>query len=384
MGLIKCTECGHDVSDKASACPNCGCPIQAADNTSVKEMEVKPLYVKEGNGKKWALLALLFLIIGGGCYLISRSSNDTLNDDNRINTVDTEPIYRDIASVNLSPKGIITNSLEELFNDVMIGKDGNGPEYDEKYFSTDFNRIYKEVEEIDMGYDGFFKAKFWDMEKDEVEMSISLEDVYNIKDNEAIAKVSFKISSSGYTKNLNEEIKVILENDKWVLDDIHGYKKQMEEYVVGNNRHIVSKQSNQQWNSEESSYHSSAHSSERIVTISFHKSEGGKIIGSHGANVLRTRTLSNTIIVPKGKIWIFKDYSPKGFYGGFFDEEAYPSIYWSLDLTDPQRTKGWWKKIKDMDGERFYGGKKISLFCQYGSIGKKAFSFEANFIEKDE
>ncbi|MBO5628258.1 MAG: zinc ribbon domain-containing protein, partial [Aeriscardovia sp.] len=212
MALIKCKECGHEVSDKASACPNCGCPIQAADNTSVKGMEVKPLYVKEGNGKKWALLALLFLIIGGGCYLISRSSNNTLNDDNRINTVDTEPIYRDIASVNLSPKRIITNSLEELFNDVMIGKDGNGPEYDEKYFSTDFNRIYKEVEEIDMGYDGFFKAKFWDMEKDEAEMSISLEDVYNIKDNEAIAKVSFKISSSGYTKNLNEEIKVIHEN----------------------------------------------------------------------------------------------------------------------------------------------------------------------------
>ena len=28
MALIKCTECGHDVSDKASVCPNCGCPIE--------------------------------------------------------------------------------------------------------------------------------------------------------------------------------------------------------------------------------------------------------------------------------------------------------------------------------------------------------------------
>ncbi len=25
--LIKCTECGHDVSDKAESCPNCGCPV---------------------------------------------------------------------------------------------------------------------------------------------------------------------------------------------------------------------------------------------------------------------------------------------------------------------------------------------------------------------
>lgn len=28
MALIKCKECGHEVSDKASTCPNCGCPIE--------------------------------------------------------------------------------------------------------------------------------------------------------------------------------------------------------------------------------------------------------------------------------------------------------------------------------------------------------------------
>lgn len=27
--LIKCSECGHDVSDKAASCPNCGAPIEA-------------------------------------------------------------------------------------------------------------------------------------------------------------------------------------------------------------------------------------------------------------------------------------------------------------------------------------------------------------------
>lgn len=28
MALIKCTECGHEVSDKALECPHCGCPIE--------------------------------------------------------------------------------------------------------------------------------------------------------------------------------------------------------------------------------------------------------------------------------------------------------------------------------------------------------------------
>ncbi|MGO5292919.1 zinc-ribbon domain-containing protein [Porcincola sp. LCP21S3_C12] len=27
MAMIKCTECGHTVSDKANACPECGCPV---------------------------------------------------------------------------------------------------------------------------------------------------------------------------------------------------------------------------------------------------------------------------------------------------------------------------------------------------------------------
>lgn len=27
MSIIKCRECGNDVSDLAEACPNCGCPI---------------------------------------------------------------------------------------------------------------------------------------------------------------------------------------------------------------------------------------------------------------------------------------------------------------------------------------------------------------------
>ena len=27
MALIKCPECGKEISDKAGACPHCGCPI---------------------------------------------------------------------------------------------------------------------------------------------------------------------------------------------------------------------------------------------------------------------------------------------------------------------------------------------------------------------
>lgn len=38
MALIKCTECGKEVSDKAAACPNCGCPVPRDEmNDQTKE-----------------------------------------------------------------------------------------------------------------------------------------------------------------------------------------------------------------------------------------------------------------------------------------------------------------------------------------------------------
>jgi zinc-ribbon domain len=33
MALVKCLECGREVSDKAAACSGCGAPIGAATST---------------------------------------------------------------------------------------------------------------------------------------------------------------------------------------------------------------------------------------------------------------------------------------------------------------------------------------------------------------
>ena len=34
MALFKCSECGREISDKAAACPFCGCPIQSNNKSS--------------------------------------------------------------------------------------------------------------------------------------------------------------------------------------------------------------------------------------------------------------------------------------------------------------------------------------------------------------
>ena len=35
MAMIKCAECGKEFSDRADACPNCGCPIEYQAEKSI-------------------------------------------------------------------------------------------------------------------------------------------------------------------------------------------------------------------------------------------------------------------------------------------------------------------------------------------------------------
>ena len=36
MALIKCPECGKEISDKANKCPNCGCPTKNKKKKIIK------------------------------------------------------------------------------------------------------------------------------------------------------------------------------------------------------------------------------------------------------------------------------------------------------------------------------------------------------------
>ncbi len=79
MALIKCKECGHEVSDKASSCPNCGCPIERVETRQEVLYEEKP---EKKKGWIWALIvALLCLIGGGGYYAYTKLVNGGNNKD---------------------------------------------------------------------------------------------------------------------------------------------------------------------------------------------------------------------------------------------------------------------------------------------------------------
>jgi len=57
MALIKCPECGKEISDKAGSCPNCGCPIKQStseyrlNSNYDNSVKIKLPFFRKGIGK---------------------------------------------------------------------------------------------------------------------------------------------------------------------------------------------------------------------------------------------------------------------------------------------------------------------------------------------
>lgn len=62
MALIKCPECGEEVSEKALACPKCGCPINQTESEPQKVVVDNIDQANDHTSRK--LLGFLILIIG--------------------------------------------------------------------------------------------------------------------------------------------------------------------------------------------------------------------------------------------------------------------------------------------------------------------------------
>jgi uncharacterized membrane protein YvbJ len=68
MALISCQECGRQVSDKASACPQCACPIGALPAGGPRVVTIQE------TSKRWKKLQLLGMIGVPVCFIGIMSS----------------------------------------------------------------------------------------------------------------------------------------------------------------------------------------------------------------------------------------------------------------------------------------------------------------------
>lgn len=107
MALIKCTECGHEVSDRASACPNCGCPIEKINycvecgqpipegvnvcpNCGCPTQDNHTHHIespkKSKSGLIWLISILaLSVLLGGGYYLFDKANGAAREKVDKVN-----------------------------------------------------------------------------------------------------------------------------------------------------------------------------------------------------------------------------------------------------------------------------------------------------------
>ncbi len=75
MALIKCSECGKEISDRAGACPGCGAPVNGSTATAPFSAAVTKSVRVERAGFKWEatgfvliLVAIFIGIAGAGSF----------------------------------------------------------------------------------------------------------------------------------------------------------------------------------------------------------------------------------------------------------------------------------------------------------------------------
>lgn len=72
MALIKCPECGKEISDKAKACPNCGCPLEQKEEPV--NVQTHRYTVKKNNIGKVIIAIMVFIIAVIGVLLYLKNS----------------------------------------------------------------------------------------------------------------------------------------------------------------------------------------------------------------------------------------------------------------------------------------------------------------------
>lgn len=100
MALIKCTECGHMISDKAVKCPKCGCPTKVEMVRHQEDVaRDKPVYYEEeSHTNKWlyVVIALLMVAIAGiGYYFYGSNNNKTLKENPKKLFTDSSTVVND-------------------------------------------------------------------------------------------------------------------------------------------------------------------------------------------------------------------------------------------------------------------------------------------------
>lgn len=133
MGLIKCPECGKEISDMAQSCPNCGRPMQVHEQEKpARDLNQQPNAVnyatvqpkvrkKKGHGCLVTVLIFIgIIVICGivGATASSKGKNGETKSEQPKNQESTEAGQESGTSIALGKEGEITENVMLKVNDI--------------------------------------------------------------------------------------------------------------------------------------------------------------------------------------------------------------------------------------------------------------------------
>lgn len=214
---------------------------------------------KRRKSGRYILIGIAVLVLLGILVSLLPSSSDKETEIKEITSEKTEEINS--ANSNKAEEDVCSEEylLRYLKEIIPVAMKMNEEEAVKKYFSKEFYSLYHEVDEYDKKHlaAGDFEIGFWDFEfwtggqggNGELQ-GVSVLKISDFSNKNATAIIQFVYKSGEYDEfKESVDLKMVFENEKWLIDDFHSYKFRFGEYLKEVGINTSSANNNQNSNS---------------------------------------------------------------------------------------------------------------------------------------
>ena len=201
---------------------------------------------KRGKSGRYILIGIAVLVLLGILVSLLPSSSDKEAETKEVNSeiIEETDSTDSNKTEEVCSEEYLLKYLQEIIPVAMKMKE---EEAVKKYFSKEFCSLYDKVNEYDKKHiaAGDFEIGFWDFEfwtggqggNGELQ-GVSVLKISDFSNKKATAIIQFAYKSGEYDEfKESVDLKMVFENEKWLIDDFHSYKFRFEEYLkeVANN-----------------------------------------------------------------------------------------------------------------------------------------------------
>lgn len=201
---------------------------------------------KRGKSGRYILIGIAVLVLLGILVSLLPSSSDKEAETKEVNSeiIEETDSTDSNKTEEVCSEEYLLKYLQEIIPVAMKMKE---EEAVKKYFSKEFCSLYNKVDEYDKKHlaAGDIEIGFWDFEfwtggqgGDGELQGVSVLKISDFSNKKATAIIQFVYKSGEYDESKqSEDLKMVFENEKWLIDDFHSYKFRFEEYLkeAGNN-----------------------------------------------------------------------------------------------------------------------------------------------------